>query len=107
MKENRACVAEIDGILENHRDAVQAIKDSIVDRQELIEYFSLNSDDPEVLEKGLSAMWQRVGMLQNAAISAGQSGNTKDKFEYEVEISVLRELRFETLDKLSALKSSG
>ncbi len=107
MKENRACVAKIDETLEGYSSRVEEIKNEVVNRQELIDYFKLNSDDPEEIEEGLKQMWQRVGMLQNAMISAESSGNDKDRFEFAVEISVIRELRTEVNERLASLKAKG
>ncbi len=100
MKKNRECVEKIDEILADHAEEVAEIKAGIVDRNELIEYFKLDSDDLYVLEEALKQMYDRVGMLQNAIITARNNGEMKEAFELEVELVEIRELRKETLLKM-------
>lgn len=80
--------------------------DNFVDEAELIEHFHLDSDDPEVLDKSLKDMWQRVGMLENGAANAAKNGNTREKVELEAEVRALSKLRAQTLQKIERLKKS-
>lgn len=100
MKKNRACVAEIDEILADHKEAIDKIRTSIVSREELIEHFNLKSEDPKELEDALKLMFDRVGMLQNAIVHANKDGNSEEAFELSIELIEIRELRNEVLLRL-------
>lgn len=107
MKANRECVAKLDGILLGYQDEIQAIKDSIASKEELRRYFGMDSDDRTTLEGAQQEIWIRVGLLQNAAVAAANAGDAKEKFEYDVEISVLKELRLELIDRLAGMDGDG
>lgn len=77
--------------------------DNIVDVEQLRTYFCLDSDDLELLDKALKAMWERVGALEHAATIAASKGDAKKKFELDAEIRVLSELRVQTQKKISEL----
>jgi len=105
LNSNRACVAEIDRILEDYSDRIQAIKSEIVDREELIEHFNLKSEDRQELDEALKLMFDRVGMLQNAIVSANNQGNKREAFELSMELIEIRELRNETLARIRKMDS--
>jgi len=71
-----------------------------VDREELIEHFNLRSEDPKELDDAMKLMFDRVGMLQNAIVSANNAGNEREAFELELELLEIRDLRNETLARL-------
>lgn len=78
--------------------------DNTVNVEELRTYFCLDSDDPELLDKALKAMWDRVGVLEHAATVAASKGNTKEKFELDAEIRVLSDLRVQAQKRIFELK---
>lgn len=71
-----------------------------MDREELIEHFNLRSEDPKELDDAMKLMFDRVGMLQNAIVSANNAGNEREAFELELELLEIRDLRNETLARL-------
>ena len=100
-------MAKLDAMLEPHSDRIDKLKNEIVNRDELIEHFKLNSDDVAVLEEALRLMFDRVGMLQNAIVSAKKINDKKEAFELELELIEIRELRNETLTKVTELKNKA
>lgn len=107
MKANRECVAKLDETLANYQDEIEEIKNSIVSRAELRKYFSMDSKNRKTLEGAQQEIWIRVGLLQNAAVAAAKAGDDNEKFEYEVEISILKELRLELIDRLAKMDKDG
>ncbi len=105
MDENRACVKELDEKLSGYEDRLDKIKSDIVNRQELIDFFELDTDDVEKLETALKLMFDRVGQLQNAIVIAQNQNDEKEVFELNLELITIGELRNETLIKLNDLKS--
>ena len=93
--------------MEPYADRIAELKSEIVNRDELIEHFKLNMDDVATLEEGLKQMFDRVGMLQNAIVSARNSGDKKEAFELELELIEIRELRNETLARVKELKNGA
>ena len=105
LKSNRECVAEIDRLLEGYEDRIEKIRSEIVNRDELIEHFNLKSEDKAELETALKLMFDRVGMLQNAIVTANNQGNKREAFELGMELIEIRELRNETLVKIREMDS--
>ncbi len=103
LKENQECVKKISEILEPYSERIKELHIG-VDRNELIRYFRLDSDDPDLLEEALKAMWGRVGDLQNAVTAYKSRGMSKEAFEYESEIKELRQLRIETRARIDELR---
>ena len=93
--------------MEPYADRIAELKSEIVNRDELIEHFKLNMDDVATLEEGLKQMFDRVGMLQNAIVSARNSGDKKEAFELELELIEIRELRNETIARVKELKNGA
>ena len=93
--------------MEPYVDRIAELKSEIVNRDELIEHFKLNMDDVATLEEGLKQMFDRVGMLQNAIVSARNSGDKKEAFELELELIEIRELRNETIARVKELKNGA
>ena len=100
-------MAKLEAELEPYADRIAELKSKIVNRDELIEHFKLNMDDVATLEEGLKQMFDRVGMLQNAIVSARNSGDKKEAFELELELIEIRELRNETLARVKELKNGA
>ncbi|MBO4356574.1 MAG: hypothetical protein J5813_00170 [Candidatus Methanomethylophilaceae archaeon] len=100
-------MAKLEAELEPYADRIAELKSEIVNRDELIEHFKLNMDDVATLEEGLKQMFDRVGMLQNAIVSARNSGDKKEAFELELELIEIRELRNETLARVKELKNGA
>ncbi len=50
-------------------------------------------------------MFDRVGMLQNAIVTANNQGNKREAFELGMELIEIRELRNETLVKIREMDS--
>ncbi len=103
LKANQECIRTIDSMLKPYADRVKELSMS-ADREGLIRYFGLDSEDPEVLEDALKKMWSRVGLLQNAAVAAQAKGDDKELVELEAEINEIRELRVETQRRINELK---
>ena len=103
LKENQECIKKIDSILEPYSERISTMKVG-ADREKIIKYFKLDSDDPEVLEDSLKKMWARVGDLQNAVTVIREKGDEKELFEYESEITELRKLRIETKARIAELR---
>ena len=104
MKKNRACIAEIDTILEPYSDRVKEL-DTFVDTEGLIRYFRLESEDPDLLQKAVEAMWNRAGALEHAAVAAGKSGDFEEKAKLEAEVREIRRLVNETTKKIKELNN--
>ncbi len=100
-------MAKLEAELEPYADRIAELKSEIVNRDELIEHFKLNMDDVATLEEGLKQMFDRVGMLQNAIVSARNSGDKKEAFELELELIEIRELRNETIARVKELKNGA
>ncbi len=100
-------MAKLEAELEPYVDRIAELKSEIVNRDELIEHFKLNMDDVATLEEGLKQMFDRVGMLQNAIVSARNSGDKKEAFELELELIEIRELRNETIARVKELKNGA
>ena len=100
-------MAKLEAESEPYADRIAELKSEIVNRDELIEHFKLNMDDVATLEEGLKQMFDRVGMLQNAIVSARNSGDKKEAFELELELIEIRELRNETLARVKELKNGA
>ena len=75
-----------------------------VNTQAIIEYFHLDSDDPAMLEKALEAMWQRVGVLEAAIVSAITKNDLKTKSDLEAEVREISRLRVVTQDRIIQLR---
>jgi len=103
LKENQECVKKITEILEPYSERIKELHVG-ADRDELIRYFRLDSDDPELLEEALKAMWGRVGDLQNAVTAYKSRGKDSEAFKYESEINELRKLRVETRARIDELR---
>ena len=100
-------MAKLEAELEPYADRIAELKSEIVNRDELVEHFKLNMDDVATLEEGLKQMFDRVGMLQNAIVSARNSGDKKEAFELELELIEIRELRNETIARVKELKNGA
>ena len=100
-------MAKLEAELEPYADRIAELKSEIVNRDELIEHFKLKMDDVATLEEGLKQMFDRVGMLQNAIVSARNSGDKKEAFELELELIEIRELRNETIARVKELKNGA
>ena len=100
-------MAKLEAELEPYADRIAELKSEIVNRDELIEHFKLNMNDVATLEEGLKQMFDRVGMLQNAIVSARNSGDKKEAFELELELIEIRELRNETIARVKELKNGA
>ena len=100
-------MAKLEAELEPYADRIAELKSEIVNRDELIEHFKLNMDDVATLEEGLKQMFDRVGMLQNAIVSARNSGDKKEAFELELELIEIRELRNETIARVKEPKNGA
>jgi hypothetical protein len=104
MKKNRACIAEIDRILEPYSDRVKEL-DTFVDTEGLIRYFCLDSDDPDLLQKAVEAMWNRAGALEHAAVSAAKAGDFEEKAKMEAEVREIRRLVNDTNKRIKELNN--
>ena len=104
LKANQACIAEIDEILDPLHDRLISMG-LCADREGLIKYFQLDSDDHDVLREALKKMWERVGNLQNVVTNLkAKNGDKKEIFELEMEIAEIGRLRIETTRRLSEPK---